>query len=265
MIGKLIRRSALNDIGLALAKWPLWTLMGWQDIKQRYRGSALGPFWVTGSIAAMALGIGVVYSKILATPIAEFLPYVTVGLAIWFFIVSSLTEGSAAFISAATMIRNSTLPLPIYVFRSMFRNVIIFAHHLVVIVAVFVVMRWPVHLTALWVIPAFLLLIVNLTWMSILLGILSARYRDVLQMVQYMMQFLVFLTPIFWYPRMAGQRHLVLVYNIFYHFLETVRAPLMGGMPSAENWAVSIWLAILGLIAAFLALEFMRKKIVFWV
>ncbi len=52
----------------------------------------------------------------------------------------------------------------------MFRNVIIFAHHLVVIVAVFVVMWWPVHLTAPWAIPAFLLLIVNLTWMSILLA-----------------------------------------------------------------------------------------------
>jgi ABC-type polysaccharide/polyol phosphate export permease len=33
-----------RDLFSAFKVWPLWTMLGWNDIRQRYRRSTLGPF-----------------------------------------------------------------------------------------------------------------------------------------------------------------------------------------------------------------------------
>jgi lipopolysaccharide transport system permease protein len=50
---------AVRDIKNGSTLWPLaWTL-GWLDIKLRYRGSMLGPFWLTLSTGIMVGSLGV--------------------------------------------------------------------------------------------------------------------------------------------------------------------------------------------------------------
>ena len=38
---------ALQDIADGLRRWELWLSLGYQDIRQRYRRSSVGPFWLT--------------------------------------------------------------------------------------------------------------------------------------------------------------------------------------------------------------------------
>jgi ABC-2 type transport system permease protein len=38
---------AWGDLTDGFGKRELWLHLGWQDIKQRYRRSVLGPFWIT--------------------------------------------------------------------------------------------------------------------------------------------------------------------------------------------------------------------------
>ena len=40
-----------RDLLSGVRAWPLWTMLGWNDIRQRYRRSVLGPFWITISVA----------------------------------------------------------------------------------------------------------------------------------------------------------------------------------------------------------------------
>jgi ABC-type polysaccharide/polyol phosphate export permease len=47
-----------------LANWQLWSMLGWNDIHQRYRRSALGPFWITISMAIFIVLLGFIYSKL---------------------------------------------------------------------------------------------------------------------------------------------------------------------------------------------------------
>jgi ABC-type polysaccharide/polyol phosphate export permease len=37
---------------------PIWNMLAWQDIKQRYRRSVIGPFWLTISTAIMVFSLG---------------------------------------------------------------------------------------------------------------------------------------------------------------------------------------------------------------
>jgi lipopolysaccharide transport system permease protein len=55
---------ALSDIIAATRRYALVGMLGWQDVRQRYRRSALGPFWLTISMGVMIGTIGVVFGQI---------------------------------------------------------------------------------------------------------------------------------------------------------------------------------------------------------
>ena len=44
---RIQRDRALDDMKRGLLSYGLWGSLGWQDIRQRYRRSAIGPFWIT--------------------------------------------------------------------------------------------------------------------------------------------------------------------------------------------------------------------------
>ena len=49
--------AAVRDIAQGIAAVPIWATLGWQEIRQRYRRSTLGPFWLTLSTGAMIAAI----------------------------------------------------------------------------------------------------------------------------------------------------------------------------------------------------------------
>ena len=112
--------------------WPLWVRLGWNDILQRYRRSMLGPFWLTASMAIMVIALGVLYAELFNTPIHDFLPYLCVGLLVWNLMSSFLTEGGTLFTGAESYIKQIRLPYSVYVFRSSWSKLIIFAHNFVI-------------------------------------------------------------------------------------------------------------------------------------
>src|SRR5262249_30677097 len=62
----------------------------------------------------------------------------------------------------------------------------------------------PVGWTVLFIVPALVILTINGIWVSMLLGMVSARYRDVPPIVMNFVQVIFFLTPIFWPPEALG-------------------------------------------------------------
>src|SRR5438445_6358042 len=86
---------AIADITAAVKRYPLVGMLGWQDVRQRYRRSALGPFWLTISMGVMIGTIGLVFGQIFNSPMREFLPFLAIGMILWTFISSVVTEGCA--------------------------------------------------------------------------------------------------------------------------------------------------------------------------
>ena len=75
-----------RDLLAGVRAWPLWTMLGWNDIRQRYRRSVLGPFWITISMAIFIALLGVIYSHIFNIGLKTYLPYLSLGYIIWGFI-----------------------------------------------------------------------------------------------------------------------------------------------------------------------------------
>lgn len=258
--------NALADIATALKRYSLVGTLGWQDVRQRYRRSSLGPFWLTISMGVMIGTIGIVFGQIFKSPSDEFLPFLAIGLILWGFISAAITEGCTSFIAADAVIKQLPIPLAVHVFRQLWRNMIILAHNIVIFPLVLIAVGKPINMDAFLAIPGFLLLLVNLTWISLLLGVLCARYRDIPQIVSSLMQVVFYLTPIMWLPSLLPERAgtYMLTMNPFYHLLEIVRDPLLGHAPDAQNWLASLALAVVGWLVTLMLYGRYRRRIAYW-
>jgi homopolymeric O-antigen transport system permease protein len=259
-------KLALNDLVSGLQRWALWVAMGWQDIKTRYRRSTLGPFWLTMSMGITVGAMGTLYAGLFKLSLADYLPHLTLGLLFWALIANTLTEGCQTFIASEGFIKQIRIPFTAHVLRVVWRNYIIFLHNLVVYLPVAVLYRVEPGWVGLLTIPGLVLIALNAVWAVLLLGMVCVRFRDIPQIVGSLLQVAFFVTPIIWHPSaLTGRLLFVVRFNPFYHFLEIVRAPLMGQMPALESWVAAGLVTVVGW--AFTAWFFtrFRARIPYWV
>ncbi len=62
------------------------TTLGWLELRQRYKRSIVGPFWITLSMAVLIIALGVIYGELFKLEVKEYLPMLAVGLVFWNFI-----------------------------------------------------------------------------------------------------------------------------------------------------------------------------------
>jgi len=82
------------------------------------------------------------------------------------------------------------------------------------------------------------------------------------QIVQSVMQFAIFMTPVWWQPARLGKNHPFLDFNPFYHVLEAVRAPLLGAHVSGHTYAVLALMGLVGWLVTFFVFTRTRRRIV---
>ncbi len=257
---------ATKDIKAALLHAGLAGTLGWQDIKQRYRRSKLGPFWLTISMGVMIGALGLVFGAIFNAPMQEFLPFLAVGIILWSYISTVINEGCTAFSSADGMIKQLPLPLFLHVMRVIWRNAVILAHNVIIIPILFMVFLKPIGWVSLLVIPGLALTTLTLSWVALLAAILCTRYRDLSQIAASVLQIAFYVTPIIWMPSLlAGRRSLIFLdANPFYHLIEVIRAPLLGSLPTLTNWLVSILIAVIGWFVTILVYGRYKNRISYW-
>lgn len=256
---------ALYDLKRSIASWRLWTLLGWLEVRQRYARSRVGPFWLTISTGVMVGSIGVVYGTLFGMKMSDYLPYLAVSLVLWTTFSATVLEGSTAYINSGHYIRQAATPKLIFMLQVAWRNLIILAHNFVIVVvllAVFGIKNWetlPVF------IPALILYMANAMWMAMVTGLLSARFRDLPQIVAALMQIAFYITPIIYHPNSLTRFSFIVDLNPLAHLIELVRAPLIGEWPSATTWEVAVGLAVAGWLLALGLTGRYLKRIPYWV
>jgi len=259
---------AATDLRETLRLWPLvWTL-SLMDIRLRYRGSLLGPFWLTMSTAVMVGAIGFLYSRLFHSNISAYLPFLSISLVLWNFISTIASEGCICFTQSESMIRAMRMPLSLHAARVVLRNILVLAHNIVVIVVVFAIFRTVPSLASFSLVPACALWLVDAMAISLLLGIFGARYRDIPPIVASLVQIAFYLTPVMWNPTMLshhGMSAILVTWNPFFALLDIMRGPLLGHGLDTLPWLVA--LAYSALLLLLTALVFMRARprIAYWV
>jgi ABC-2 type transport system permease protein len=261
---------AMRDLREGFGKRELWLHLGWQDIKQRYRRSVLGPFWITIATGATAVAMGLLYSKLFKLELAEHLPYVTMGLIVWNLINAAILEGSDVFVANEGLIKQLPTPLSVHVYRLVWRQIILFGHNMIIFVVIAIIYPKNWNWADLLVIPALLLIVLNCIWVSLCFGILATRYRDISPLLFSLVQLLFFMTPIIWNEATlrqqgAGSYARIVELNPLLHYLDIVRAPLLGADQELRHWVVVITLTIIGWGLAAIAMKQYRARVPYWV
>jgi ABC-type polysaccharide/polyol phosphate export permease len=254
-----------QDLFAALREWRLWTTLGWNDIRQKYRRSIIGPFWITISMAIFILILGIVYSRIFHVGVSEYLPFLTVGYITWGFISMTTIESCTAFLEGERIIKQIRLPYAVYVLRVVCRNFIIFLHNAVVFVPVAIIFSVNPGLHGLMAIPGLVLLCLNLSWVALSLSILNSRFRDLQQIVTTFVQIMLFVTPIMWPLSTLGEATYIAEINPLYHLIDIVRSPLLGQSPEFSSWLVAIALMFPGSAVSMWLLRRASHRLVFWI
>lgn len=264
--------AAWRDLVRGFKQHELWLQLGWQDIKQRYRRSVLGPLWITIATGVMALALGLLYSVLFKIPVATFLPHVTVGLIMWGFISGCIKEGAQVFIENEGLIKQLPSALSVHVYRLVWKQTLFLAHNLVIWLILIMLFPRPLGWDILLAIPALTLLILNGVWVAMFFGIVATRYRDVAPLLEAGVQLLFYVTPIVWMTQTLqdqggaiSERAKLAQLNPLYHYMEVIRAPLIGADLPAYHWWVVIGCTVVGLGLALLAMKQWRFRVSYWV
>jgi len=256
---------ATSDLIEGIKSWRIWLLLGWQDIRLRYRRSYLGPWWITLSMLVTMVCLGFLYANLFKLPLNEFLPYLAIGMVVWALILSLITEGTSALVESTPYLKQISLPYSVFILRIITRNVLIFLHNIIPVVLVLLFFQVKISWALSGLFLSLIIIIFNGFCFAWILAILGARYRDLVPIVASIMQIAFFLTPIIWEARILPEKYRYLVdYNPFAQFVEIIRQPLLGEWPSMNAYIVTITISLLGMGVMLLLLKRTRKRIIYW-
>ena len=225
----------------------------------------LGPFWLTISTGAMIAGMGPLYGRLFKQEISTYFPYLAVSFIVWQLIAALVQDSCGAFIAAEGMIKQVKLPLSVHVLRLIWKNLVLFAHNLVIIVIVMLSFSLPLSWGFLLLPLGLLVIAFNALWLGILLGMFSARFRDIPQIVASITQVAFFLTPVMWHVSMLGEYSWTVTLNPFFDFLEIVRAPLLGKAPDQKAWLAVGLISVVGALGTLTFFSRFRARIAYWI
>lgn len=256
--------GAIADISSGLGMRNVWLRLAIDDLRLRYARTRLGPLWLTLGMSIYIGGMGLVWGTLFRIDLEKFYPYMAIGLVSWQYITATVTEAPNSLVGADSIILAVPLPLSIHINYQVLRVLITLTHTLPVAVLVAIFCGVEFSLIQLLVLPSIILFAVNCWWITLLLGVVGARYRDVGHIIGTLMPFMFFLTPILWQPEMLRSFAFLAHINPFTHYIEIIRQPLLGQLPSISNYAVVGALTLAGTVAATAVFARTRHRLAFW-
>jgi ABC-2 type transport system permease protein len=259
--------AASGDVAEGIRRWRSWTYLAVEAVKNQYRRTVIGPWWLTIQTAAYVGGLAVLFGTIFHESLHDFVPYVAGGF-IAFSLLSGLTRaGSDIFVNHASVIKSTRQPLSMLVLQAVMVELLQFLHNLV-IVALFIAFGLvPVTWMLVLVIPAVLVILLNGVALGLWLGPSVARFRDVGPFVTSILQVMVFFTPIFWRvdSLQAGSRGYLVAWNPFAYLLGIFRDPLLGGPLHLATYVGAAILTFVNVLLAAIIFSRGRSRLPYWV
>lgn len=246
-----------------------WVYSSWLDVVARYRSSVMGIVWLSLPTAVFVLLLGNVYSRLMGYPIEAYMPYLAIGYVIWRFMLHVINESAGAFASHKSFIMDGRVRLTDFLLRSFAKAGLQFLFAFVVVVAVVAWFdSWRGVASLLTLLITLPIMLINLFWVSVCIGILGARFPDVRDAIGTILVAGFLLTPIIWmvdrFPP-DTMRGFFARLNPAFHVIEFVRAPALGAMPESASIIVVLAMAPVGWLLASWLYRRYGRYVALWV
>ena len=258
--------SLLREYRSALDSWRIWSFLGLNDVRSRYKRTLFGPFWHALTLGIWGVGVGYIYGALFNQDMSFFLPYLTIGFVLWGSITTSLVDAGYAFINSEGYIKQFPRPRQIYVLRFWLANLIMLGMGVLVFLGIAFFFNRPFDAGSLWAIPGLIAFAAVAYAHSSILSHVTVFARDVPHLMSGIVQVLFFVTPIIYTTEMLARRGLQFVYefNPLWYVLEIVRYPLMHATaPATEIWSFTLLYLLLVATLAVVIENACKKRLIY--
>lgn len=240
----------------------------WLRFLVRYRMTALGPIWLLIGPSLFIAVLGFLYAEIGTADPYVFIPHLAAGLVLWTLIAGLVTGSTTVYQRNRADIMQGGQTLGDVVTNDVITTLLGFLHQVPIVVVVFLIYRVHLGWTALLSIPGIVLIVANGVWATQVFGVFGARFRDLSEIFSALMRIAFLATPILWMPGPDTKGTVMgafLTYNPFYHFMEIVRAPLLGNPISPLTWGVVVSTTVIGFLLAYLVNRRFSRYVPLWI
>lgn len=227
----------------------LW-VMTQRELATRYAGSAMGIVWAylqpILTISAYFLVFDIVFAMRMSSAggTGGVGTYLVVGALPWLAFCESLSRGASSLVEAGAVLQKNALPTVLFVARSVFASLLVFAPLMVLLAIVYLPLT-GVHLAVLAFPLLLLLQCVLVLLLAYVLAILTAAVRDAAQVLAFSLSVGIYLSPIlFPIDLFPADWQWVLFANPMTGFVLGYQDILLRGkFPSMQIWSVTgVWL-----------------------
>lgn len=219
-------RDALREL---LRSRELLYMITWREIRIRYKQSVMGLLWAVLMpiiITSAGVMVRIVASKVSGRPITGAdIGGIGVKALPWAFFVSALKFGTTSLTGNSSLVTKIKFPRLVFPMSSVLTSLFDMAIAIPVLVFLlpFAGAQWSV--TMLWVPLLLLLMVIFTAGLCILFAAANLFFRDIKYLVEVVLTFAIFFTPVLYDARMAGRWRWVLMLNPI--------APILDGLDAS--------------------------------
>jgi lipopolysaccharide transport system permease protein len=232
----------------------LVVMLTWRDIRIKYKQSVMGFLWallmptlIVSAGIVVKLGLARVSGRVLET---SQLATVTLKALPWAFVVGAVRFSTTSLTGNISLVTKIAFPRAVFPIAAVLSALFDFAVASVVVVIVLSFAHVGLSLHLLWVPVLLLLLVAQTVGAALLLSAANLFFRDVKYIVEVVLTFAIFFTPVFYEAALFGPWAKILLLNPVAPILEGLNAAVVHHENPdprwtlyAAGWAVALLIA----------------------
>jgi ABC-2 type transport system permease protein len=244
----------------------IWAL-ALKDLKVRYKRSVLGFLWALLHPALLMLILTIVFSTISRMPIKNYAVFLMSALIPWTFFSQALSYTVESVVGNGDLIKKVYVSKLVFPVAAILANLINLFLSLIPMAILIAALRFPFHLTWLYV-PVPLLALVMFTLGCGFIGAAAnVFYRDVGHIIQIVLSAWFYFTPIIYsLDFVPSKYHWLFRLNPLVYSLNGFRLAIYHGMlPTPQSTAMSLGTGLVALLVGFAVFRRYQNSFVFYV
>jgi ABC-type polysaccharide/polyol phosphate export permease len=252
-------------IGELIKNRELLYMIAWRDIHIKYKQSIMGFMWailmpmlivLTGALVRLLIA-RLSGNQVDITQIAS----VSVKAVPWAFFVSSIRFATNSLIGNGNLVTKIYFPKEIFPLSAILSQLFDFMIASIALIVFLVIagVGWSIHL--LWVFPLLLILVMLVGAMGIFLSAANLFFRDVKYLVEVILTFAIFFTPVFYDSDLAGKWQSLVLLNPVAPVLEGLNSCIvLHRMPDLRWVGYSFVVSAFGMLLSILLFKRLEPK-----
>jgi len=189
-----------------LAYREILLILIWRDLKTRYRGSVLGFLWTFLNPLLLMIIYSLVFSVYMRVEIHAYPIFVFAGLLPWIWFSSAMLSGASSVVDSGTLIKRVPFPPQILPAVSVTAALVNFVLAVPLLLVFMVAWGLPIGWSLLMLPLSIAIQYVFTLGLTIVLSMLTVRYRDLQQLLANVLTLWFFVTPVLYPTTMVPAR-----------------------------------------------------------